>query len=144
MRKLVTNILAISASALLMFCSGKDGASGPAGSAGTNGKDGVSNIITLKKSTTSIGWTIDGTFAVFNLPTPEITQSIIDNGGVDVKVFSSGASINLPFVSGNANINYAYELGNVSIAYMACSGFIITNASNLPNFEYKITIIPQK
>lgn len=136
---------------------GDPGQDGVDGRDGTDGRDGVANISVMTYTVASTSW-IGNAVKEHKLAIPEINQSVVDNG--TVQVFQTTTPTNplwqaLPFnyviglnspsgvVTAQINIQYGYKTDSLNLTVNNSLGANISGSANFPGDRtFKVVVIP--
>jgi hypothetical protein len=145
------NTIRITAACFMLFASlgscvkGDKGDPGPAGSNGTNGTNGAPGNANVGHGTVTLNssnWTYNSAnWEYYAIITDNgITQSVVDNGTVEVFIQSNGTWQVLPFTyystaTFSYTYTYQYYLGNVKILIDLSTN---TTFSSIPNYTFKV------
>jgi hypothetical protein len=98
---------------------------GPKGEAGTNGVGGNANITSTNTFVVNVAqWTPDSAnfMQTLTLSFPELTQTVVDKGGVKVYKQTGTTWAELPLVYGDLFTQYGFDVGHLYLQYINIEG----------------------
>jgi hypothetical protein len=126
MKRLITlGAALVCALGILVTACKKQEIPGPKGEAGTNGIGGNANIISTNTFVINYAqWTPDSAnyMQTVTLSFPEITQTVVDKGGVKMYKQTGTTWAELPLVFGDLFTQYGFDVGHLYLQYVNIEG----------------------